>query len=114
MSSHNTCKPTLLEGLENRKRPSPLPAVEASDHHGVPQRVHLAAAVVHDSGQPGVDGLGTVAVTVTQQLLVDAEGDRNQRQSSSGPIHQPSNTYSVNLHHLLNDVFEMLVVSVIS
>ena len=57
----------------NRKQPSPLSVVEASDHHGVPQRIHLAAPVVHDSGEPGVNRLGTVAVTVTQQLLINTE-----------------------------------------
>lgn len=50
---------------------SPLSVVETSDHNCVPQRIHPAAAVVHHSGQPGVDRLWTVAVTITQQLLVN-------------------------------------------
>lgn len=56
---------------------SPFPVVETSDDHGVPQRIHLAAAVVHHSGQPGVDGLRTVAVAVSEQLLIDANSRNN-------------------------------------
>ena len=52
---------------------SPLPIVETSNDNRVPQRIHLAAAVVHHSGQPGVDGLWTVAVTITKQLLINPD-----------------------------------------
>lgn len=72
----------LKPGREKkRRRRPPLSVVEASDHHGVPQRIHLAAAVVHHSGEPGVHRLRAVAVTVTQQLLVDADGDEGTGQN---------------------------------
>ncbi len=102
----------------NRKQLSPLSVVETSDHHGVPQRVHLAAAVVHHSGQPGVDRLRTVAVTITQQLLVDT-GETKDRKPKLASQHggrrqhvRPSVCGS--LHHLLDDLLEILVVGVVS
>lgn len=71
--------PAPIHGSSQLRPSSPLSVVEASDHHRVPQRVHLATAVVHDPGQPRVDGLRTVAVSVTQQLLVDAADHQAQR-----------------------------------
>lgn len=68
----------MSEALKSRSREggqqdeSPLSFVEASDHHSVPQRVHLAAPVVHHSGEPRVDRLRAVAVAVAKQLLIYA------------------------------------------
>lgn len=49
----------------------PLSISIASDDHGVPQGVHLGAAAVHGSGQPGMNSSGTIAVSISQQLLIN-------------------------------------------
>lgn len=49
----------------------PLSIIETSDHDSVPQGIHLAATVVHHSGEPGVDSLRCVTVAVTKQLFID-------------------------------------------
>lgn len=71
------------EESRNKVLLSPLSVVEPSDHHSVPQRIHLAAAVVHHSGEPGVHSFGTVAVAVTQQLLIDAAPAGNRTNSKT-------------------------------
>lgn len=50
---------------------SPFSIVKSTYDYSVPQGIHLAASIVHHPGQPGMDGFGTVAVTITQQLLIN-------------------------------------------
>lgn len=49
----------------------PLSISIASNDHGVPEGVHLGAAAVHGPGQPGMNSSRTVAVSISQQLLVN-------------------------------------------
>lgn len=103
----------------NNVLPSPFSVVEPSDHHRVPQRIHLAAAVVHHSGEPGVHSFGTVAVAITQQLLVNAAPAGNRTDSKTLTLNptkqlQTNLRFSRSLHHLFDDLLQVLVVGVVS
>lgn len=50
---------------------SPLSVVKSTNDHCVPQRVHLAAAVVHDSCEPRVNCFGSVTVSISKKLLIN-------------------------------------------
>lgn len=80
---------------------SPLSFVEASDHHGVPQRVHLAAPVVHHPGEPRVDRRRAVAVAVAKQLLIDAAPKKPKKTQFKistrwpAPLSSPGDAYTI-------------------
>lgn len=107
------------EESRNKVLLSPLSIVEPSDHHRVPQGIHLAAAVVHHSGEPGVHSFGTVAVAVAQQLLVDAApaGNRTEGKTLTLTITEQLQSHlwvSSSLHHLFDDLLQVLVVGIVS
>lgn len=101
----------------------PLSIVKSTNDHCVPQGVHLAAAVVHDPREPGVDGFGGVAVSISKKLFINPKQTqikfylltctdmRSQTWQSIQPNHKQMCVY---LHHLLNDLFKVLVVSIVS
>lgn len=101
----------------NVRASRPLPVVEAANDHGVPQGVHLTAAVVHNSGEPRVHGLGAVVVAVPEQLLIDAGRSKAKLSYYLTPFFCPL-TLSAHqdscLHHLLDDLLEVLVVGVVA
>lgn len=65
----------------------PLAIVVASDDNSVPQGIYLGPPVVHDSRQPGVNGFGAVAVTISQQLLIDSNSERSFTQLRKAANH---------------------------
>lgn len=63
--SYATHPTWLVQGL-------PLPVVKTSNNNGIPEWIHLGSPAVHGSGQPGMNGLWTVTVTISQQLLINS------------------------------------------
>lgn len=56
----------------------PFSIVKSTNDNCVPKRVHSAAAVVHDTSKPGVDGFGTVAVAISKEFFI------NPKQTAQG------------------------------
>lgn len=51
----------------------PFTIVESPNDNRVPEWVHSTPAVVHDTGQPGVYGLGAVTVAISKKLLINSK-----------------------------------------
>lgn len=68
MNQPGHCPPGFLPPLPQAL---PFPVGIAADDHGVPEGVQLGTVVVHDPGQPGVNGLWAVTVPIAQKILVN-------------------------------------------